>query len=326
MIEIKFREQNFLLEEGESVLNGLLRHGAALPHGCKAGVCQSCLLVADKGTIPAAAQAGLKTTQKQLGCFLSCQCVPLESLDVRPADQAMQGKQAKVFAKDLISGDVLRLRLESVLNYQAGQFLNIRHFVDKQGVPIVRSYSIASIPSLDKFIELHIKVLENGFFSQWALHHLSAGDELQLQGPLGECFYTSGLPEQPLLLVGIGTGLAPLYGIARDALSKAHYGPINLILGARHSKGFYLHDELVSLQQDHPNFNVKFLSLDSGSLAVEGTGGDIYQYVKKHFSSLKGTAVYVCGAASFVHKMKRQAFLSGASMRDIHADAFLPCS
>ena len=49
---------------------------------------------------------------------------------------------------------------------------------------------------------------------------ISVGTKAQIRGPAGECFYVPGRPNQPLLLVGVGTGLSPLYGVLREAASK----------------------------------------------------------------------------------------------------------
>src|SRR5690606_36339525 len=102
MIEIKFGDQTVPVDAGESVLDSFLRNGIDLPYGCRGGACQSCMLVAEEGEIPPAAQVGLKTTQKQLGYFLSCQCIPQSPLQVRLAEQAGQIQESKVLERDEI--------------------------------------------------------------------------------------------------------------------------------------------------------------------------------------------------------------------------------
>jgi CDP-4-dehydro-6-deoxyglucose reductase len=330
MVEIRFGEHTVLLNEGESVLDGCLRNGLHIPHGCKSGACQSCMLIADEGNIPVTAQKGLKNTEKDLRYFLSCQCIPQNTLHIRQANQMQDIQHSRVLAHGLINKNVLQLRLEPVFTYKPGQYLNIWQKVDNEKTECVRSYSIASVPEIDDFIELHIKIIDSGKFSQWAKNHLRIGDTLQLQGPLGQCFYAAENPEQPLLLIGVGTGLAPLIGIARDALQKGHSGKIDLIHAAREAHSFYLQNELGNLVRDYPQFNITYVCQADDQTAASASpyrvNGDVYAYVKQHFPSTKGMKVYVCGAASFVRKISKQVFLSGASSRDIHADSFLPCS
>lgn len=325
MNQIKFCDRSIALAPGESLLDALLRQGMAVPHGCKSGVCQSCLLQADPQTVPSKAQSGLKPAQKQLGYFLSCQCVPEMPMEIHAVDHEREIKSVKVLEKDWVGVDTLRLRLERPFDYRPGQYLNVWHAHADQDTPnIIRSYSIASVPELENFVELHIKVFARGSFSQWVATTLQPGDNLRVQGPLGECFYTGEDPLQPLLLVGTGTGLAPLYGIARDALQRGHQGAINLTVGATTPGGFYLWNELSALNEGFSQINISLVSQRGEEQARGIFEADLYRYLKTRYPSTKNMRVYLCGAATFVQKMKKQIFLSGTAMGQIYSDAFLP--
>src|ERR1019366_6954129 len=122
--------------------------------------------------------------------------------------------------------------------YRAGQFVSLFR---EDG--LARSYSLASLPG-EGALELHVRKIPGGAMSGWlysqalhsqALHSQSldraqpgaqSGVPVWIQGPSGNCFYVPGKADEPLLLAGAGTGLAPLYGIARDALQQGHSGPI----------------------------------------------------------------------------------------------------
>lgn len=324
MTHIKFYEQEVKLNEQETVLDGLLRHGLQIPNGCRAGACQACLLQAHSGTVPPKAQVGLKNTFKARDYFLSCQCVPTAPLEVTFANEAQTKISSTVLDVRKIAPQILRIRLAKKLDARAGQFLNLWH--ENNGKPLVRSYSIASVPDVEDFFELHVKIIPGGQFSSWGEEHLKSGDSLTIQGPLGECFYTVDDLQKPLLLAGTGTGLAPLYGIIRDALIQGHTGPVNLLIAARRADQFYLREELAELQQRYLQLHVRFLCQTAADDPDIRENCDIYQYVKEQFPSTKGFRVYLCGGDSFVRKMKKQLFLSGTAMADIHADAFLPCS
>jgi CDP-4-dehydro-6-deoxyglucose reductase len=324
MTHITFCDRTLTLEAGETVLEGLLRHGFDVPNGCRAGACQACVMQVQEGELPRNSQVGLKSTQQTQGYFLSCQCKPTSPLAVGFAEQGQARVAAKIIDKKRLSEHVLRVRMEKVLDFYPGQYLNIWHGdVDK---PLVRSYSIASIPQLEDFIELHIKIIPDGRFSRWAADEMEHGAELTIQGAFGNCFYLADDPQKPLLFVGIGTGLAPLYGILRDALLQGHQGQISLVLGARAPDGFYLREELADLQRDFPQLSVHFVCQSTSDHPSDAGNMDLYQFVKQQFPKTQGMKAYLCGADSFVRKMKKQIFLSGAAMGDIHADAFLPCS
>lgn len=309
------------LEEDESVLDALLRSDIDVPFGCKSGVCQSCLMQSPD-SIPNTAKQGLKQTQIEQGLFLACSCAPKDDLRVHPGNVSSQRLNAKVLAKRKLDNNIILLRVENVTSYRAGQFMTLWN-----ENRVARSYSTASVPLKDEFIEFHIKRIENGAFSDWAWDNLNEGDSIQIQGPLGECFYTKTEFSQDMMLSGIGTGLAPLFGIARDALNQGHSGNIKMIIGGRRSSGFYLIEELLELQETFRNFDVTFVAEDIDNSEVpEGATiikGDIYKEVNTMIPSFKNMKVFLCGAETFVRKMKKQCFLGGANMKEIMSDPFI---
>lgn len=309
------------LKDNESVLDGLLNAGHAIPHGCRAGVCHSCLMQSDSPSIPSAAQKGLKPTQVKSGYFLSCSCFPDAPISAHLTDPEGQNIEAKVTEKEMLTENIMRLRIKAELEYEAGQFVNLW-----RDETVCRSYSLASAHNVDNDLEFHIKVIEEGAFSDWAKKHLNVGQTVHVQGPLGECYYCLEDKTQPILLCGIGTGLAPLYGIIKAALNQNHIGNITLIIGAKDTSNHYLFDELKTLIKEHINLNViaVYQSGEASQAApIITKQADIYQEVKHRFANLKGYSVYLCGAETFVKKMKKQCFLMDASLSEIHADAFI---
>ena len=318
MTAIVFAGQSYALADGESVLDALLRAGHAIPHGCRAGVCQACLLQSDEAP-PANAQRGLSSAQKSLNYFLSCQCQPPAPLSAQAVDQAGQRVTGVVREKTWLNQRVLRLHIEAPLSFKAGQYVTLW-----QSAQLARSYSLAGSPNPQNLLELHIRHYPDGAFSSWAAERLNVGDSLDIQGPLGQCVY-SAPANQPLLLIGMGTGLAPLCGIVQDALAQGHSAPIHLIAAARNAADLYYLDELSALAAQHPQLGITWLAQHTNHSAPPAVRiGDVYAHVKTHFASLKGYQVYLCGAASFVTKMRKQCFLSGAGMADILVDSFVP--
>lgn len=316
MPTVEFQGQCFALTENETVLDNLQRNGHDIPSGCRAGVCQACILVAEHGDLPTAAQQGLSEPQKQLKQFLSCQCKPTEALSVRRDNSINSQTQATVIAKNWLNPQVLQLKLKADLNYMAGQYITLW-----KSPTLARSYSLASCPKQEPYLELHIKHIANGQFSDWACKHLQLGDTLAIQGALGRCIYTADT-QQNLLLSAIGTGLAPIYGILKDALNQGHQGNIDVIIGSKSCDGFYLVEQLQNIAATHANVNVYFVSQsDSNHCAQQD---DIYSFSKNHCGNMKNWRVFLCGSESFVKKMKRNSFMAGANMADISADVFLP--
>jgi len=321
MAVVRFEAQEYACSENETVLECLERHGVAVTSSCRSGVCQSCLMRATSGDPGAKAKLGLKDTMQAQNYFLACVCRPADDLTVARADAAGLRMRGRIIEKSLLNERTVRIRyaLDQPADYRAGQFMNL---VGPEGD--VRSYSIASVPGVDPFVEFHIMAMPGGRVSGWAMQHARVGDESDLMGPHGACFYVPGRPEQPLVLVGTGTGLAPLFGIARDAIAQGHTGPIRLYHGALRRPALYLVDELGALGAAHANFSYVPCVLqadgDTGGVQV----GDIQQIVLREESRFAGKRIFLCGDPNLVRGLQRAVFKAGASLKEILADAFLP--
>ena len=302
----------------ETVLDALLRHGLDVPFSCKKGVCQSCLMRATDGAVPATAQHGLKETLRDHGCFLSCLCRPTENLDLAAPDDALAFVRATVTRVERLSPAVARVRLTPAepFEYRAGQFVSLR-----RSDGLTRSYSLASVPRLDDHLEIHVKRLSCGEMSTWIFDRLQPGETVDLAGPNGTGYYLPGRPEQPLLLIGNGTGLAPLIGIAHDALAEGHSGPIDLYHGTRHGEGLYLHRDLTELAERYENF--RYHPCLSGPARMQGCkAGRAEAIAFADHTTLSGCRVFLCGYPPMVKAAKKAAYLAGAALDDIHADPF----
>ena len=217
MDEITYKNAVYACENGETVLDALLRHRVDIPYSCKTGTCLSCLVKATDGDVPEKARKNIRPSLAEQGYFLACQCPPVAGLSIVSGDDAALYGRATVRRVEKVAPDICRVTLQpsTPLYYRAGQFINLRR---PDG--LVRSYSLASVPRLDKDLEIHVKRLPRGQMSNWLFDDVGPGDGLDLQGPNGDCFYVPGTPDQKLLLIGTGTGLAPLMGIVRDALES----------------------------------------------------------------------------------------------------------
>ncbi|MDQ6974489.1 MAG: FAD-binding oxidoreductase [Mariprofundaceae bacterium] len=318
MVMITYKDEKYTCDKDETVLACLLRHKVFVPNACQSGVCQSCMMKAVQGTPPHVAQTGLKDTLVAQNHFLACICKPKEDLEVSLYDASKDWMLAEVLEKSLLNESVVRLRLKPrhKIDYIAGQFINIKG----QDGTTIRSYSLASLPTED-YLELHIKRVADGVVSNYLHDVVSVGDSLSIMGATGDCFYTNRDQDQPLLMIAIGTGLAPLYGVIRDALTQGHTGSINIYHGSLATAGLYYIDELRHLADAHPSVSYTPCVLH-GDAPESGKQGDIQAIVKTDLPHLNGYRVYVCGDPQMVDAIKKQCFMLGASMADIYSDPF----
>ena len=317
MPNIHFEGQDYTCNDNEVVLDCLTRHGVALPSGCRAGSCHACLLRATKGSLPIESQRGLKSTLIDQNYFLPCICKPIDDLEIRLADK-VPCFTAHVLEKSWLNEQVLRLRLSKPagFEYHPGQFINL---VQSQTL-LVRSYSLASLAD-ENFLELHIKRVPGGNMSNWICDILKIDDEVTFYGPAGHCFYLSGDQHQPLILAGTGTGLAPLYGIVREALQAGHAGDIHLFHASLAFEGLYYVKELAKLADENPSLRY-YPCVLHGQAPEGGHVGAIDKVIPSVVKECRGARAYLCGDAPVVDAMQKSVFFAGVNMTDIYADAF----
>ena len=321
MTQLKFKDDIITVSAGSSVLDTLLEQGHQIPNNCRAGACQSCIMQVTKGSVPPKSQKGLKDSHKAQGLFLACSCEPEEDIHIQLPDSQKLRVQATVTELNQLSVDVIELKIQTAetFQYYAGQYVTLWKD-DNLG----RSYSIASLPDKDQHLTFHIKLIKNGQFSGWVHNELKVGDTLFVQGPAGDCFYTKDNPEQNILLVGTGTGLAPLYGIIHDALQQGHTGEIHLIHGALDPTGLYLTAELSQLEQQYDNlkYHPCVLNAETGmSSAI--TEGDITQVMLQTVPKPTNWKAFLCGDEKLITILRKKIFLAGCNMKDIYADPFI---
>jgi ferredoxin-NADP reductase/ferredoxin len=317
MAKVVYGGQSYECGE-DSVLDCLTAHGVAVPSSCRSGVCQTCLMRAVEGEVPEKAKVGLKPTIAAQNYFMSCSCYPEQDIEVVLPEAGMGKLEARVTWVEYLNSDILGIRLKPVrsFEYRAGQFLNL--FKDET---TARCYSLASVPALNEELFLNVRMVPSGLVSGWIFANLKAGDDVTISEATGDCFYVPGNPEQNVLLIATGSGLAPLYGIIRDALLNGHLGKLSLYHGSYNPEGFYLVEELKSLARAHGNFSY-IPCVSEGDAPTGYARGMVLDIALAENPELSGWRVFLCGNPLMVNAARQQTFFAGASMREIYADPF----
>lgn len=318
MSHVEFEDQSYALEPQETLLQCLLRHEVDYPNSCQAGICQSCLIKANEGEIHPSWQAGLPDTLKAQGYFLACLAKPEMPLHVSSPEHAECEVSARIIHLKALNHNVIQVRLHAdhLEDWIPGQYLNL---INPEGT--MRSYSIANIPEKEGFIELHVKIHLGGSMGQWIAHKAAQNTEVKLRGPFGRCFYHN--PERlafDMLLAGTGTGLAPLIGIIKSALSQNHQGTITLVHGGLICEDIYYKEELDMLSAVFSSFIYDPCVLKSQGRYPEAS---IEQRTLMHLNNPKETHVYVCGPKETSDTLKKHIFLAGVPSQLILSDVFI---
>ncbi len=249
-VRIAASSRTFTVREGESVLTAALRHGVMLPYSCKNGTCGSCKGKLEQGEVhyPFHPPMALERSEIADGFALMCQAEPIEDLVISVREIAavrdiqIRMLPARVIDKTRLENNVMRLRLKlpraQRLQFLAGQYIDILLAGGKR-----RAFSIASCPSLEDEIELHIRHIDGGGFTGWVFDELKIKDILRLEGPLGTFFVRNDEPDKPMIMVAGGTGFAPLKSMIENLLEHHDRRSIHLFWGARNMDELYM-DEL----------------------------------------------------------------------------------
>jgi len=315
---IAINQNSYECEANETVLQCLERNDCAPPSSCRSGMCHTCMMRSIEGLPPPNSQSGLKESLQQRNYFLPCVCIPTNDMQLAYADDAAApATEIRLIEKTLLSPSIIRLRFEATepYEYRAGQFANL--FRDEK---LTRSYSIASVPNIDSYLEFHIEKIPNGEMSSWVFDELEIGHKINASEALGECYYSQQYADRNMLLVATGSGLAPIYGVLRDAIDKGHTGEIHLYHGASTRDKLYLVDELRDMANEYGNLHyIPTLTKEVLDGIEQGRANELA--LKKH-SNLKDWRIYLCGHPEMVSSTKRKAFLAGAALNDILADPF----
>lgn len=310
MPEVHVGQACFPVAPASNLLEALLAAGVAVPNSCRAGSCHACLVRCRQGEPEDALPDALSAAQRQQGWRLACQCRVREDLWVEVFDPRRDGQAAHIVGCDWLSSEVLRLRLqpERRLAYQAGQHLVLW---TEQG--IARPYSLASLPEADNWLELHIDCARPGAFST-AARSFQCGQSLRL-GELrgGALHYDPAWQARPLCLLAAGTGLAPLWGILREALRQGHRGPIQLLHLAGEPAGHYLAAPLQTLAGEYPQLHVRLLT----TAELPGALAELRLVSRQ-------TQALLCGSPASVETFARRLYLLGLPRNQVLADVFLP--
>lgn len=308
MSQIVFQQQVFRRREGESVLDALVRGGAALPFSCRRGTCHACLLRVVEGAPPEVTREGLSDELIASGHFLPCQDRESTALVLEEPDYSWSWAEAMLIHREAITPGVLRLRLrpKAPLRWMPGQYIHVR-----DGDGNIRPYCITNQGQRANFVEFYVERLTDGRFAQW-LEALPIGARVSIQGPHGTLIWHESYKETPIVGFGEGVAAGSLRAMLQDALVREHSAPVTAhLLHTDATKG--LDDELwEQLKDKHPNLQVfTHESLESMvSVCAPQT--------------LDGHLVYVAGSPVMVGELRSASILAGAPRRNIRGTAFEP--
>jgi CDP-4-dehydro-6-deoxyglucose reductase len=311
-VTLKTSGKQFTVTQDETLLEAALRQGINLPYGCKNGACGSCKGKVLEGKVSHGqhSESALSKADETSGGILFCCSHPqsdllIEAREVQGAgDIAIRKVPCRVNTISKPSSDVaiLKLQLPAAERFQflAGQYIE---FLLKDGQR--RAYSIANSPDQEGPLELHIRHLPGGVFTDFVFGvsnpALKEKDILRFEGPLGSFFLRED-SKKPIIFLAAGTGFAPIKSIIEQMQAKKIDRSIHLYWGGRRPSDLYLSDLCKTWEKEIPNFQyIPVISDDLPEDAWQGRTGFVHEAVIEDHPNLKDFQVYACGAPVMVN-------------------------
>ncbi len=302
----------FPAEDTENILQAALNAGLVLPYGCRDGACGTCKgkLIEGRLDYGKYSEKVLTSAEREQGYALFCQAkalsdVVIEAREVRRAgDIPVKKLPARVHKMQRAADDVMILHLKLPANerlqFLPGQYIDL---LLKDGTR--RSFSMGNAPHDDEFVQLHVRHVVGGSFTDHVFQGMKERDILRFEGPLGT-FFLREESDKPVVFVASGTGFAPIKAIIEAAFKKGVSRPMVLYWGGRRPKDLYLNELPEKWAAEHPGF--KYVPVISDALPEDGwTGrtGFVHRAVMQDFPDLSDHQVYACGVPVMVNSARR---------------------
>ena len=320
---------------GEPVLQAALAAGLNLPHSCKSGHCSSCRarLVAGEIHYPHGRPPGITEEEALEGQVLLCQARPRGDLVVEArlianvADVEIKTLPCRIARLTPLAPDVLEVMLQlpavERLRFHPGQYLDVLLEGGRR-----RSFSIACPPHDAGLLELHVRRVPGGGFTQRLFGAAEGGEPalvpgslLRIEGPMGQFGYRPG--SSPILMVGGGTGFAPLKSMLRHVLETGIRRDIHFYWGARQAADVYEEERVLGWTRSHPQ--LKFTAVLSEAARTEAAHqrtGWVHEAVLADHSNLSHFEVYAAVPPAMIEALRASFPRHGLPAERLYFDSF----
>ena len=313
----------------QTLLQAALDAGLTIPYGCRNGACGACKSKVIEGNVDNenAPPHVLTTEDLAAGLTLTCCARPLSDVTVEVREVVTQDDiplrtmPARVQELRRVADDVIVMKLKLPANerlqFIAGQYIEFLLADGKR-----RAFSLANTPDQDDLLELHLRLIPGGTFTELVFSKMKERDILRFEGPLGS-FRLHEDSDRPVIMLAGGTGFAPIKALVEHALHQRITRPMAIYWGARNRGGLYLPELPQQWAAAHPHIRyTPVLSEPDAADAWTGRTGLVHQAVLEDIADLSPYQVYACGAPVMVEAALRDFMARGLPADQFFADIF----
>ena len=320
---------SFECEPEQTVLEAALKHGFAFPYGCRNGACGACMGELLEGEVhyPEGSYVNMTLAREEGNKALFCQAKPKSDLSIEikeigaAKDIQIKTLPVRVDQLEKLADDVMRvyLRMPATqrMPFLAGQYID---FLLKNGKR--RSFSMANAPHDDERIELHIRHVPGGYFTDFVFEQLKEKSLLRIEGPHGS-FCLNEESDKPIIMVAGGTGFAPIKSVMEHLIYTESQRPVHLFWGARAKADLYLAGLVEEWSKQYRGFSyTPVLSEPLPQDDWQGMTGWVHEAVLQHYPELSTYETYLCGPPPMIDAARETFKKAGLPEEAFYSDSF----
>jgi len=324
-------DKEYVVKGGSSLLSTLIDQKIFIPSACGGrGTCGYCKVKVVEGGGPVLPTELPWLTEEELknSIRLSCQCKVKENMKIEIPEELFNVKEyvATVELIEDMTDEIKKLRLRlnegEEIEFKPGQYIQLKiPTYEGNDEEVYRAYSIATPPSIKNYIDLYIGYT-GGIATTYIHKFLKEGDKVHINGPYGHFYYHDN-PDREMVLVAVGTGIAPILSILRYMRDNNIQRKATFYFGAKTPKDLFELELIEELEEDLHDFKfIPTLSRVKDEHNWAGERGRVNIALEKYVDNGENKEAYLCGSPGMIDSVVEVLSKKGFEEENIYYDKF----